>query len=52
MGQYQVKKNDRSGIVSDPKQYSDDPQYLVKLIGRVTQVSVETMRLIGALPEW
>ncbi|MCU0498421.1 MAG: DNA helicase, partial [Anaerolineae bacterium] len=48
--QYQVKKDDRSGIVSDPNQYSDDPQYIVKLIGRVTQVSLDTMRLIAALP--
>nr|MCU0499370.1 DNA helicase [Anaerolineae bacterium] len=49
--QYQVKKDDRSGILSDPNQYSDDPQYIVKLIGRVTQVSLDTMRLIGTLPE-
>nr|MCU0497674.1 DNA helicase [Anaerolineae bacterium] len=49
--QYQVKKDDRSGIVSDPNRYSDDPQYIVKLIGRVTQVSLETMRLITQLPE-
>nr|MCU0499195.1 DNA helicase [Anaerolineae bacterium] len=49
--QYQVKKDDRSGIVSDPNQYSDDPQYIVKLIGRVTQVSVDTLRLITQLPE-
>jgi predicted helicase len=49
--QYQVKKDDRSGIVSDPNQYSDDPQYIVNLIGRVTQVSLETMRLIDTLPE-
>jgi predicted helicase len=48
--QYQVKKDDRSGIVSDPNRYSDDPQYIVNLIGRVTQVSLETMRLIGNLP--
>jgi predicted helicase len=46
-----VKKDDRSGIVSDPNQYSDDPQYIVNLIGRVTQVSLETMRLIAQLPE-
>ncbi|MCU0498264.1 MAG: helicase [Anaerolineae bacterium] len=49
--QYQVKKDVQSGIVSDPNQYSDNPQYIVKLIGRVTQVSLETMRLIAQLPE-
>ncbi|MCU0500068.1 MAG: hypothetical protein MUF87_22190 [Anaerolineae bacterium] len=48
--QYQVKQDDRSGIMSDPNRYSDDPQYIVQLIARVTQVSLETMRLIGKLP--
>ncbi|MCU0497366.1 MAG: hypothetical protein MUF87_08455 [Anaerolineae bacterium] len=28
-----------------------DPQCIVQLIARVTQVSLETMRLIGKLPE-
>jgi predicted helicase len=50
--QYQVKKDDRSGIVSDPNRYSDDPQYIVNLIGRVTQVSLETTHLIGTLSEF
>lgn len=47
--QYQVKTDKRSGIVSDPNAYSDDPQYIVKLVERVTHVSVETMRLVGEM---
>jgi len=48
--QYQVKTDKRSGIVSDPNQYSDDEKYIVDLVRRVTTVSVETVRLVGELP--
>jgi predicted helicase len=45
--QYQVSEDKRSGIVSDPN--SDDPQYIVRLIGRVVTVSVETVKLVEEL---
>jgi predicted helicase len=48
--QYQVKTDARSGIISDPNRYSDDEKYIVDLVKRVTTVSVETVRLVGALP--
>ncbi len=48
--QYRVKTDRRSGITHDPNRYSDDPAYIVHLIERVTHVSVETMRLLDALP--
>jgi predicted helicase len=48
--QYQVKTDKRSGILSDPNQYSDDEKYIVELVKRVTTVSVETVRLVGELP--
>jgi len=47
--QYQVKTDARSGITSDPNRYSDDPEYIVKLVGQVVQVSVETMAIVGNL---
>ena len=28
----------------------DDPQYIVRLVGRVVRVSLETVRLVNALP--
>ena len=48
--QYCVKTDKRSGIVNDPNR-PDDPQYIVKLIGRVIAVSLETVGIVEALPE-
>ena len=47
--QYRVSTDKRSGILSDPNR-ADDPEYIIRLVGRVVTVSVETVRLIGALP--
>ena len=46
--QYQVSEDKRSGIVSDPNR-EDDPEYIVRLVGRVVTVSVETVRLVEEL---
>ncbi len=48
--QYRVKIDKRSGIVNDPNR-ADDPQYVVKLIGKVITVSLETVDIIKNLPE-
>ena len=47
--QYRVKTDKRSGIVNDPNRV-DDPQYIVKLIGKVITVSLETVDIISTLP--
>jgi len=47
----QVKTDKRSGITSDSNQYSEDEQYIVKLVGQVTRVSLETVAILRALPE-
>lgn len=47
---YQVKTDPASGIVNDPNAYSDDPCYISNLIRRLVTVSVETMRIVDALP--
>ena len=47
--QYRVATDKRSGIVSDPNR-PDDPQYIVRLIGKVITVSLETMKIVGGLP--
>ena len=49
--QYRVKTDKRSGITNDPNRL-DDPQYIVKLIGKVITVSLETVKLVKGLPEW
>ena len=47
--QYRVKTDKRSGIINDPNR-ADDPQYIVKLIGKVITVSLETVDIINTLP--
>jgi hypothetical protein len=46
--QYQVSADKRSGITSDPNR-ADAPEYIVRLVGRVVTVSVETARLARSL---
>lgn len=50
LDRYQVSKDKDSGIANDPNEWSDDPRYIVDLIGKVTKVSVETVRIVKALP--
>ena len=49
INQYCVKIDKRSGIVNDPNR-ADDPQYIVKLIGKVITVSLETVGVVDGLP--
>lgn len=49
---YQVKKDKASGIINDPNDWADEvgnPRYIVDLIGRVTRVAMETVRIVGEL---
>jgi predicted helicase len=48
--QYQVSTDKRSGIVSDPNNV-DDQDYIVRLIGKVITVSVETVKLVNQLAQ-
>ncbi len=48
--QYQVYTDPRSGITQDPNR-EDDPEYIVRLLGQVTRVSIETVNLVNALPK-
>ncbi len=47
--QYQVTEDEHSGIRSDPNR-PDDPEYIVRLVGQVIRVSVETVRIVNSLP--
>jgi len=47
--QYRVKTDKRSGIVNDPNRL-DDEQYIMRLIGQVITVSLETAQIINSLP--
>ena len=46
--QYQVSTDKRSGITNDPNR-ADDPEYIVRLIGQVITVSLETVKLVRRL---
>ena len=48
--QYRVKTDKRSGIVNDPNR-GDEPEYIVRLIGKVISVSLETVEIVEGLPE-
>ena len=48
--QYRVKTDKRSEIVNDPNR-GDDPEYIVRLVGKVISVSLETVGIVEGLPE-
>ena len=48
--QYRVKTDKRSGIVNDPNR-ADEPEYIVRLIGKVISVSLETVAIVEGLPD-
>ena len=52
MDQYQIKTNNKSGIVDDPNDFSNDPKYIFNLLLRIINVSVQTVDLINQLPKF
>lgn len=54
MDRYQVRTDKASGIVNDPNDWSrehDQPRYIIDLLKRIVTVSLETMRVVDALPD-
>ena len=47
--QYRIKTDKRSGIVNDPNR-AEDPEYILRLIGQVITVSLETVKIIDQPP--
>ena len=48
--QYRIKTDKRSLIRSDPNR-PDDEEYIVRLVGQVVRVSLETVAIVRGLPE-
>ena len=48
--QYQVSTDKRSGITNDPNR-PEDSEYILRLIGQVITVSLETVKIVNALPD-
>jgi len=49
--QYQVSTDKRSGITNNPNR-PDDPGYILRLIGQVITVSLETVKIVRALAKF
>ena len=47
--QYRVKIDKRSGIKNDPNR-AEDPEYILRLIGQVITISLETAEIVKGLP--
>lgn len=47
--QYRVERDKSDEIISDPNR-ADDEEYILRLVGQVVTVSVETMKLVASLP--
>ncbi|MFH0794785.1 MAG: type ISP restriction/modification enzyme, partial [bacterium] len=47
--QYQVSEDKKTGARSDPNR-PDDPEYIVRLVGQVVRVSLETVKIVEGLP--
>jgi predicted helicase len=47
--QYQLSTDRRNGITNDPNR-ADDPTYILRLVGQVVTVSLETQRIVRTLP--
>ncbi len=50
MDRYQHKVDKDSQITNNPNDWSDDPNYIVRLLKKVVTVSVESARIIKTLP--
>ena len=47
--QYRVRRDEHGNITSDPNR-ADDEQYIVRLLGQVITVSLETNKIVAGLP--
>lgn len=47
--QYRVSRDEHGTITSDPNR-ADDEQYIVRLVGQVITVSLETCKIVANLP--
>ena len=53
MERYQITVDKKSGIKNDPNDWCrehDDPRYIIDLLKRLVRVSLETNRIVAALP--
>lgn len=51
MDQYRIATHKESKITNDPSDWSDDPRYIIDLLGKVVRLSLDTVKIIKALPK-
>ena len=47
---YRITRDSHSGIVNDPNDWFDSPEDLISSFKRIVYLSVETVRIVEALP--
>lgn len=50
--QYNVSIDKKSGMLDDPNEFSEDPNYILNLLLSVITVSMKTLGLIDKLPDF
>ncbi|HDC3655212.1 TPA: hypothetical protein O8A89_001058 [Staphylococcus aureus] len=50
--QYNVSIDKKPGILDDPNEFSEDPNYILNLLLSVITVSMKTLGLIDKLPDF
>lgn len=50
--QYNVSIDKKSGILDDPNEFSEDPNYILNLLLSVITLSMKTLGLIDKLPDF
>ena len=50
MERYAITINPESKIVNDPNQWSENPRYILDLLLRLIQMSINTMKIVAKLP--
>lgn len=50
--QYNVSIDKKSGILDDPNEFSEDPNYILNLLLSVITVSMKTLGLVDKLPDF
>ena len=51
MDRYKITVHDKSRLKNDPNQWSEDPNYIIRLLKKVVHVSVESVKIIESLPK-
>ncbi len=50
MERYAITINPESKIINDPNQWSEDPRYILDLLLRLIQMSINTIKIVATLP--